>query len=73
MEKTLNGILIFLCNFVVVYFLIGYLTSDSYTMKIVSGDNAGAIINKRLTENYSIGDTILLDNQKVVIIKIDCP
>jgi hypothetical protein len=71
MEKTLNGILIFLCNFVVVCFLIGYFTSDSYTMKIVSGDNAGAIINKRLIENYSIGDTTLLDNQKVVVIKID--
>lgn len=71
MEKTLNGILIFLCNFVVVYCLITYFTSDDYTMKVVSGNNVGAIINKRLTENYSIGDTILFYDQKVVIIKID--
>ena len=69
--KEFSNLVDYILPFVIGFMLVTYFLSDNYTMKIVSGDNAGAIINERLIENYSIGDTILLNNQKVAIIKID--
>lgn len=71
MKGLSSNLVDYILPFVISSMLATYFLSDDYTMKVVSGNNSGVIINKRLTENYSIGDTILFDNQKVVIIKID--
>ena len=70
MKKILNLVDYFL-PFVIGFMLASYFLSNSYTVRYTSGETNGAITTKRMYEDYSIGDTIVVDNHKAVVIKID--